>query len=346
VSPDDIERDDLVARALGSLPVPEHQPDFWERVDGAFETIDHDGGREQTQIRAPGAPGSTEIHDLDAARHSHHRRARFGRRYQMLSAAAAVAVVIAGVGVLNNSSGNGKDDAPLAAAQPRRTDIPLTDPEPPATTSAPVKAVQAWSKAIDEGNADKAWALMGSDSQAYLTAQGGWEQMVAEMSEGSHAAWSRTPGVLWDSLDLDPAAVVVTVSGTLLLEGTQEYRTTAYPTVETDGGWKVEAFAFGPGDTDADFLTPAPGENGLGGVGPDVVIEVHVIPNNEVWVSIDGGPLTPMVKRGEKIWAYDPPGDLASRTHGIVVVTRTHRTVNPSDGSWFTASAGQFAVEG
>jgi hypothetical protein len=163
--------------------------------------------------------------------------------------------------------------------------------------------------------------------------------MVFDMAEGAHAAWSRTENVRWETRQLDPASAVVTASGDLELEGNREYRTEAYPVAtDANGVWKVEPFAFGPGDTDAEFVNPPLGENGLGGVGPEAVIEVDVIPASKVFVFLDGGGLESMKKESERRWSYDPPGRLSNGTHQVIVVTR--------GATWFTAHLAEFAVEG
>jgi hypothetical protein len=322
------ERDEVVARALGSLPVPEHRPGFWQRLDGAMEAIDAQQrtGGQHGPVPEVDAPATAEVHDLTTAAR------RFPRRYQMLSAAAVVAVVLAGVAVLDRGTGR----------KPEGVDL-LGDSNIPTTAGRPdtrqVGVVQDWSKAVDDGDADRAWDLMGPDSQAYLRAQGGWDQMVFDMAEGAHAAWSRTENVRWETRQLDPASAVVTASGELELEGTREYRTEAYPVVmDGKGVWKVEPFAFGPGDTDAEFLNPPLGENGLSGVGPEAVIEVDVIPDSKVFLFLDGGGLQSMKKEGERRWTYDPPGALSNGTHQVIVVTR--------GANWFTAHLAEFAVEG
>ena len=57
--PDKTERDDLVAQALGSLPVPQQRPDFWQRLDSAMDAIDTQQRTEMqdtqlTQVAASG----------------------------------------------------------------------------------------------------------------------------------------------------------------------------------------------------------------------------------------------------------------------------------------------------
>jgi hypothetical protein len=322
------ERDDVVARALGSLPVPEHRPGFWERVDGAMEAIDAQQGTGGQHGQGPevDATATAEVHDLTAAAR------RFPRRYQMLSAAAVVAVVLAGVAVLDRGTGRKSEGVDRLGDSTTPTNVGRPD-------TRQLGAVQDWSRAIDDGDAERAWDLMGPDSQAYLRAQGGWDRMVAEMAEGAHAAWSRTENVRWEARQLDPASAVVTASGELELEGMREYRTEAYPVVtDAKGVWKVEPFAFGPGDSDAEFVNPPLGENGLGGVGPEAVIEVDVISGSKVFVFLDGGGLESMKKQGERRWSYDPPGRLSNGTHQVIVVTR--------GATWFTAHVAEFAVEG
>jgi hypothetical protein len=228
--------------------------------------------------------------------------------------------------------------------------------------------VMKWSAAVDENRAQQAWEGMGPGSQAYLTEQGGWDDMFAAMGEGSHAAWHRTElpqpepfsvdspsgsqadgdvGGLFGRSETgrvsvvnvpgDDRAAVVVLSAELELEGTAEHVTDAYPLVlDGAGQWRVEPFAFGPGETLARFVVPGTSERQLADMRPDATVVVAA-PDGDVFVSF-GYPseLHAMERRADGRWTHHAGPAFAFGRQDVLVVTR--------GDDWFTAHPARFFV--
>jgi hypothetical protein len=165
---------------------------------------------------------------------------------------------------------------------------------------------------------------------------------MGDLQEGSFAAWSRLHEYEQSVVFLpgEERAAVVTLSGSVELEGYEEDRVTdSFPVVLDDGGnWRVEAFAFGPGETSADFKVPGVADRGgLEDVRPATVLEVFA-PAGEVLVRLDHlDSLARMAPDADRtVWSYLPPKALAAGTHDILVVTRGE--------DYFTATTGDFFV--
>ena len=139
-----------------------------------------------------------------------------------------------------------------------------------------------------------------------------------------------------------PVTVVV-VSGTWTGEGQTTYRTDALPVVQDENGnWLVEPAAFDPAvGGRIELRSPTPGQDGLGGLPPDGEIEASAAGNGTFFFSLEDGWVVevPGAPSGGGVRGrWDPPGEMASRTHLLVVAY--------VDGDTVTAVAGTFAVEG
>lgn len=290
------------------------------------------------------------------------RRDRNSRRYRLLAAAASVAVVIGGVAFLTADDGPTTTVAPAADGTGERGSDGAAAVHPSGLVAA-FDAVMDWSRAVDEGRVDRSWELMGPLSHAYLSQEGRtWESMVLESAEGSHAAWHRSgvslpregrsdPVTGEPVLDVpeasissggddgrravvqflpgsDRTAAMVELGAPLELEGYPGHVTDAFPLALDDTGrWKIEAFAFGPGDTDAEYAVPAVSDRGgLEDLNPDAAVEVFA-PDGDVFVAFDTAPYRPMQPAGDGRWTS--PHGLAPGAHQITVVTRGE--------TWFTA---------
>lgn len=291
---DDNERDPMIARALGQVPVPPRPPDFLDRLDDALDAVD-----EERRSPAPATPtthsGETVPVELtdprsdnDVADLSARRQQKTGRRYRVLAAAASVAVILGGVAVLTRDDGT--TTVTPAGENPGTTSPAAADPRTTALRDA-METVMTWSEAVSDRDGKRAWSLMGPLSQAYLTEQGGWDEMFAGMGEGSFGKWhvGGMPTSLEGSaggagedqgqalsgenkeghqirsafLPNTTDAVVVSLTGVFELEGNVEKALDAFPVVR-DGAdsWRIEPFAFGPGETFPEFLSPALAEGG------------------------------------------------------------------------------------
>jgi hypothetical protein len=252
--------------------------------------------------------------DNDVADLSARRQQKSGRRYRILAAAASVAVVLGGVAVLTRDDGT-TTVSPAGTGTTRPSTF--TNPQAEALNAA-MRAVMDWSKAVGDRDAERAWSLMGPLSQAYLTDQGGWDDVFASMGEGSFGKWhtgGMPTSVEGSATDEDvrgvsgenregaevraaflpgtEAAAVVTLSGEFELEGSPEKALDSFPlTREGDGPWVIEPFAFGPGETTAEFVTPGLSTGGgLDDVERTFTLEVGAVGAEEVAVAV---------------WARDP----------------------------------------
>jgi hypothetical protein len=318
---DDNERDPMIAGALGQVPVPPRPADFLDRLDDALDAVDEERRPTPATATPTTRPGETVPVDLtdprsdnDVADLPARRRQKSGRRYRVLAAAASVAVVLGGVAVLAGDDGTTTvSPAGTGTTQPST----FTNPQAEALNAA-MRAVMDWSKAVGDRDAERAWSLMGPLSQAYLTDQGGWDEMFASMGEGSFGKWQAggmPTSMEGSAADEDVRAVsgenregaairaaflpetedaaVVTLSGVFELEGNREKALDSFPlTREGDGPWVIEPFAFGPGETMAEFVMPGLSTGGgLEDVERNFMLEVAAVDAEEVAVAV---------------WARDP----------------------------------------
>ncbi len=306
------DRDRVIERALGRIRTPEHDTGFWESLE---EALDEEDG-------------------VDTTKRS---RTRVGPLF--LAAAAVVAVVAAALAVV------ARDDS--GARQQVRADEPGVSTTAPTVSGTPDEAVLAWLEAIGSGDFDAAAALVGPRSRAYVEALGGnVEGMVRESQEG-YGAWPDSPDMSTTEVDLGdidgaPATIVV-VSGTWTGEGDTEFRHDAIPAVRHADGWLVEPWAFSSdtgGRLSITSPTPLSSQRGLGPLAPDDVISALAAGSGDFYFSLNDGEVTRVA--GEKAGAgvkgtWDPPGDMPSQTHLVVIAY--------ANGDTLTAFAGTFRVD-
>lgn len=366
---DDNDRDPMIARALGQVPVLPRPPDFLDRLDDALDAVDEE--RRSPPAAAPAAipsqpapttqPGATVPVDLtdprsdnDVADLSARRHQKSGRRYRVLAAAASVAVILGGVAVLTRDDGTGRSTIDPAGEGSGATATQPAEGESSrhAALQSAIEAVQAWSSALADGDGDAAWRLMGPLSQSYLTAQGGWDDMVTTMGEGSFTKWHRyelppltaaparasgdestraLTGAAADGFTVRVAflpdtedVAVVTLSDVLELEGTRDRVLDSFPlTRDGDGPWQVEPFAFGPGETLADFIVPGLAEGGgLEDVERGFTLEVSAPGATGVFIDAEGGAFRSLERAGGERWTDSIVSGLPGGTVDYVVVTR------------------------
>lgn len=323
----DLERDEVVARALRELPVPEHRPTFWAELEAAVSATSpvEAGSRPATAIDEGVERLATG--ELPAVASLADRRA--SRRTPILVAAAAVLLVVAAG--LVTLGGGGDDDGGTStelADQPEGTTADersaevdpsrsTLSPSPgdtalpetlPATTLAtaregtPEAVVAEWLDDLGGADPASAAALTGPRTTAYVESQGAdatIEGFLRESAEG-FGAWAdvadREVSVLpIGPLEFDGGTLqVVVVSGTYPGEGgdgrADAVRIDVFPVVDDGDGFKVEHLAFDPTrDNDPVFTVPAETADGLGEVDPTVEINVFVPAPGSVYFQIDGG---------------------------------------------------------
>ncbi|HVF31836.1 MAG TPA: hypothetical protein VM933_02255, partial [Acidimicrobiales bacterium] len=226
---------------------------------------------------------------------------------------------------------------------------PTTDAGPGAPT--PDAALLAWIDAVGAGDIPAAIALTGPRSAAYvdaLTGGAGLDGFLVEAGEG-YGAWADSPDRKTTEVELDPSAgeeiTVVILTGTWTGEGGPGFRTDAIPVVRTRGRWVVEPWAIDPATGGRiEVLSPSPAEeDGFNGLDPGGVLTASAPGRAGTFhFSLDDAPATavpgtPAGGRGGVRATFDPPGELSSGTHLLLIAY--------VDGQTISAVSGTFAVE-
>lgn len=352
MSDDDLDRDPVVAGALQTMRAPEHGPGFWAELD-----------RRLAEVPAPSRPpddaGEAEVlpvHPSMADRAE--RRPRPDRMGRL--AAAAVVVVLLGVLAIVATRPAGDREVTADGTASTATPPPTTTPETPTTATptpstttgdrparpgpprppTPEAAVDQWLGALGGGNLETAAALTGPRSRAYVEALGGnLDGMLIEMAEG-YGAWMTSTDRSMTEVAIGELGgaqmAVVVISGTRTAEGETEERVDAIPVIRDDGRWMVEPVAFDPSTGGPIELVEPPrlSAAAASGMPPDGIIEATAPGDGRFFFSLDGGGVVSTGSSG--VW--DPPGDMSSQTH-LLVVTYV-------DGPTVTALATTFLVEG
>lgn len=259
--------DGIVRTAVQLLPVPAHADDFWARLERSLDT-ETAPSKPATRARpvvvaaadATRAPAVTPVlepaHDpaLALVPGALHRTSN--ALLVAVAAAAIVVVALAGNTLLDERNGtkqitsggqsqaSAELDALVHGAQP--------DVVTPSTMSADgedasSEAVMAWVDDLGSGNGDDAWAAMGPVSQAHFGSQAAFEEQLTSLAEG-YGSWSGSDPaqvLITPLLASDEGTLaVVTLVGTVTVEGEQQHRADAFPVRVVDGEATVEPFAF------------------------------------------------------------------------------------------------------
>lgn len=247
--------DAVVRTALQVLPVPAHADDFWTRVEANLDL-------EVTTRRPIVAPPIEAVvamppspPDEDPARAVVPASLRRRSNVVLLGVAAAALVVVALAGstLLEARS----DSQPIAADGPaavsEELDALVDDaqlgPGPLAAlsaeqTQASSAAVLAWVEDVRAGDAEEAWAAMGTESQAHFGSLAAFEADLAEVAD-DHGGWAEAPGqvvVTPVPADDDAVVAVVTLLGSVTGDG-ETMATDAVPVRLADGDARVEPYA-------------------------------------------------------------------------------------------------------
>lgn len=233
-------RDTLVGDALRRLDVPEHEPDFWARLEARLDA----------------APGSDPVHGVDAD----HQAAdvielgagRQGRATRSVRSRRAPAVAVAAAAAIALAVGLGLPAVQQAADGDAQVDLAERTPDPapdatgptprpdPATTTTiaspevldvtPAEVATDWLTALRDGDVDSAYALLDETSQAALPLET-FRELATGLAEGAgaFATLDSTTVPLLDDEGLAATAVVFT--GDVQREGMIE--TASHPVVVT-----------------------------------------------------------------------------------------------------------------
>lgn len=314
--------DPVVARALRELPVPDHRPGFWSDLDERLRAEEPAPPADQ-RVSTSELPAVSVLRPEPAA-------ASPARRLRFLAAAAvlALAVLTAGLVLRGDDTDGGRD---LAAT----TTTTATSPAPAEATAA--TAVLDWVQALGAGDLDAAAALLGPASVRHLEATGSDPMVYVGVAAEGYGAWGAVGDLTATVIEIPEAGAVVVLAGNYEAEGTPDpYRVDAIPVVEVEPGrWLVDPVARPVTGTALKLVTPERHPEGwLQGQAADTVLAASSdVVGVRFWFSLDGAPAV-----ASDDGTFDPPGDLASGYHRLVVVA-------VGDGV-FVAEAGDFLVEG
>jgi hypothetical protein len=295
--------DPVVETALRLLPVPDHGPEFWERLDA--------------QLRVEPAPLAVEPALATGPPAGHHGlgdrlvelvpdaalgllppalRRRSNVVLSAVAVAAAVMVVVAGGLLVRDRVGGGGSTE--VASEGRSASTTQDDAVEATSTSVatlsgsaadvPTQAVLEWVANLGDGDTGAAWAAMGPASRAHFGSESAFAAEGSGLAEG-YGAWSAAEpdDVLVMSLTSsgDGELVVVTLVGTVDQEGTRHERAQAFPVRVVDGVATLEPFAFA-----GEVEVVVPGQPGAAGTPPRVGVD------DELIVVVPRGVEAPMVR--------------------------------------------------
>jgi hypothetical protein len=345
------ERDDVIARALHEIPVPDHGPGFWRRLDDAITRDIAAGAGDGAEPPA----ARLDTGELPSVRALAHERSRPPRKAPWLAVAAALLVLAGAVGmvaVAGDGDGDGDDaeladgpettpeaqepttmaEATVASGGASETTLPPTEP---IEASPPADTVRQWIDALGDGEPEAAAALLGPRSVSYIQALGGDPAGMMQEYEEGYGGWAASPDVQIASAETVPVDLlgpgteltIVTVSGTYPGEGASEFRVDVIPVVTDQGEGRIETMAHAPQrENKLVFTVPRSDDAGaLSSMSPSDDVNVFVPAEGTVFFRIDGGELfadaTSLVGRNAEPFAlYNPRDDLAPGAHELVVV--------------------------
>jgi hypothetical protein len=256
-----VELDPVVRTALKLLPIPDHDDDFWLRLEAALDAeAPHVPAPLERVRRVPVSDAAWAIDDapvraleLDSALAivPPAFRRRSNALLAMVAAAAIVVVAVAGNTLRDDRQGTAVREPEADAAletlvRNAQADSGTVTTLSSARADASSEAVLAWVDDVGAGDVDAAWDAMGEVSQAHFDSQAEFEDLMTDLAEG-YGAWSAaepddvlvTPVAAGD----DGTVAVVTLLGTVEHEGTSQVRADAFPVRIVDGDIVLEPFA-------------------------------------------------------------------------------------------------------
>jgi len=281
----DVQPDVVVQTALQRLPVPAHADEFWALLERSLDTETIRGEASRINGEVVAIPVAASPRDLDRdpalALVPGTLRRTSNALLVAVAAAAVVVVALAGNTLLESRDGTQQvtsDNEPLASAElDALLDDAKPDPVTPSTMSsagedASSEAVLAWVDDLRAGHGDEAWGALGPGSKAHFGSQGAFEEQLTALADG-YGTWSgsQPEQVLITPVqaDGDSTLAVVTLVGTVMVDGVEQHRADAFPVRVVDGKAHLEPYAFAgemevvvPEDVPSDGTRPPvdPGE--------------------------------------------------------------------------------------
>lgn len=360
--------DRVVETALRLLPVPDHGPDFWSRVEASLSAEPDRSRRAAAADPTVAAPPPT---NEEPAREETGQvpavvlepvplgvvpaamRRPSNLVLSVLAVAAAVAVVVAGSALVRSRAADDTPDEDVAA--PTATDAVdgSTSAPPVATLTAPEGEDEAvvvvdWVRALAEGDTEAAWELLGPSSQAHWGSLDAFAAERTAFAEGYGAWASATADQVIVTPLVEGSLAVVTLVGTVEQEGTSQVRADAFPVREVGGELRVELYGSAgaieivvPADPDAD------GRPSTLAVGDELIVVSPEEAEAPVLRVDDATPVTCGEAADTSLTLLDTtsgqrcayqPGSLGAGDHVLTVA------VWSGDGTSVTAYAVRFAV--
>lgn len=308
------DRDPVVGGVLDLLPVEPPADRFWvdlstrlraERPSPLLRPVPPEPEAEPASGSGPAALRRTPPRGPAATAAAYRRRRLVAGLVAGLVAAAVAAGAVLAVGALRD---DGRDTVDVGPLDPSSTTAPsdatsttapgaATGPAggtTPAAGSAARQVALDWIAAIDRGDADGAWALVGPQSREQIGGRDAFDDLMASALREGWGAWSQA-GVTVTPAPVEPlegtATWAVTFAGTIAQEGSTEHRAVVLLVRGVGDELRVEPFL--PGAA-LDLVDPALTRAGAPAVAPGAVLGLVVDADRRgAVVAIDGEPLAP-----------------------------------------------------
>jgi hypothetical protein len=205
------------------------------------------------------------------------------RSSRTAAAVLATAVVLTACGDTGDGAAN-PTVAPPATGGPAPASDPVEPPPPAAERGlTPEEATLTFVRAVAEGRADDAFALLTEGSRRSVGGREGFEEVRTALAEGFGAFAGASPQLL--RTELGDSSGVLTLAAPVVREGLSEFGTAVLPYREESGVTRLDPFDRAQGS--AEFTAP-PRD---GTVAPGGRIEVLVPAGTDVLLAVDGVPL-------------------------------------------------------
>jgi len=321
-----VPQDSVVRTALQLLPIPPHGEGFWTDLD---RTLDAEAGPPRpAETDTPASDEEPAERDLAVVPMAFRRPGNVV--LLVLATAAAVLVGVAGAALLGDRDATGPSDQEVATGL---TTVDLTESEPstlPVISSrseeAATEAVVQWVGQVQSGAAGEAWEALGPTARDHFGSEGAFAAQLATMA-GEYAPWNGDPEdvVITPMPGEEPVMAVVTLVGTLIIDGEPQLRADVFPVRIDDDEVQIEP----AGDaTGVELVAPAAIDGELGST--DEVIIVVPTEAAETVLRLDDGravvcgqadgtELTVLEDAPGKRCGYRPAEPLAPGDHTLTV---------------------------